>query len=144
MDRYWRCCHCNNKRISKCPETGRGATSYTIRHLKNRHFIGLNADHQALPLQPTSFFRTVASVAASTATAAVTQTAGELISTLNMNRFRYLLILWIVMVQQFRHFEKRNLDHWSEILLYSFFISSETSSVVARSLQPTTSIFSSM
>jgi hypothetical protein len=26
MDRYWRCGHCNNKRILKCPETGRGAT----------------------------------------------------------------------------------------------------------------------
>jgi hypothetical protein len=26
MDRYWRCDHCNNKRILKCPETGRGAT----------------------------------------------------------------------------------------------------------------------
>src|SRR6266480_5725769 len=39
MDRYWRCGHCNNKRILKCPETGRGATSYPIRHLKNRHFI---------------------------------------------------------------------------------------------------------
>jgi hypothetical protein len=60
MDRYWRCGHCNNKRILKCPETGRGATSYPIRHLKNRHQIDLNADHQALPLQPTSFFGTVA------------------------------------------------------------------------------------
>jgi hypothetical protein len=26
MDRYWRCGYCNNKRILKCPETGRGAT----------------------------------------------------------------------------------------------------------------------
>ena len=26
MDRYWRCGHCNNKRILKCPETGKGAT----------------------------------------------------------------------------------------------------------------------
>jgi hypothetical protein len=50
MDRYWRCGHCKNKRILECPETGRGATSYAIRHLKNRHFINLNADHQALPL----------------------------------------------------------------------------------------------
>ena len=65
MDRYWRCGHCNNKRILKCPETGRGATSYPIRHLKNRHFIDLNADHQALPLQLTSFFGTVAGAAAS-------------------------------------------------------------------------------
>src|SRR5271170_7134627 len=22
MDRYWRCSHCNNERILKCPETG--------------------------------------------------------------------------------------------------------------------------
>jgi hypothetical protein len=51
MDRYWRCGRCSNKRILKCPETGRGATSYPIRHLKNRHIIDLNADHQALPLQ---------------------------------------------------------------------------------------------
>jgi len=94
MDRYWRCGHCINKRILKCPETGKGATSYPIRHLKNRHFIDLNADHQALPLQPTSFFGTVAGAAAS----AVTQTAGKLISTMNMDRFRYLLIRWIVMM----------------------------------------------
>src|SRR5271155_2199771 len=62
MDRYWRCGHCTNKRILKCPETGRGSTSYPIRHLKNRHFIDLNADHQALPLQLTSFFGIVAGV----------------------------------------------------------------------------------
>jgi hypothetical protein len=78
----------------KCPETGREATSYPIRHLKNRHFIDLNADRQALPLQPT-FFGTiagaVAGAAASVATTAVTQTAGKLISTMNMDRFRYLL-----------------------------------------------------
>ena len=45
MDRYWRCSHCSNKRILKSPETSRGATSYPIRHLKNRHRINLNADH---------------------------------------------------------------------------------------------------
>ena len=61
MDRYWRCGHCSNKRILKCPETG---TSYPIRHLKNRHFINLNADHQALPSQSTSFFGTVAGAVA--------------------------------------------------------------------------------
>src|SRR5437868_2846375 len=72
MDRYWRCGHCNNKRILKCPETGRGATSYPIRHLKNRHFIDLNADHQALPLQPTSIFGTVAGTVAGTAASAAT------------------------------------------------------------------------
>src|SRR4051812_30479652 len=33
MDRYWWCGHCSNKRILKSPETGRGATSYPIRHL---------------------------------------------------------------------------------------------------------------
>jgi hypothetical protein len=98
MDRYWRCGHCNNKRILKCPKTGRGATSYPIRHLKNRHFIDLTADHQALPLQPTSFFGTVAGAAASAAASAVTQTAGKLISTMNMDRFRYLLIRWIVIM----------------------------------------------
>jgi len=55
MDRYWRCGHCNNKRTLKCPKTGRGATRYPIRHLKNCHFIDLKADHQALSLQPTSW-----------------------------------------------------------------------------------------
>ena len=44
-----RCGRCSNERILKCPETGRGATSYPIRHLKNRHFIDLNADLQTLP-----------------------------------------------------------------------------------------------
>ena len=66
MDRYWRCGYCSNKRILKCPETGRGATSYPIRHLKNSHFIDLSADHQALPLQLTSF-GTVAGAVAGTA-----------------------------------------------------------------------------
>jgi hAT family C-terminal dimerisation region len=56
----------------KCPETGRGATSYPIRHLKNRHFIDLNADHQALTLQPTSIFGTVAGAVAGTAASAAT------------------------------------------------------------------------
>jgi hypothetical protein len=92
MDRYWRCGRHNNERILKSPETGSGATSYPIRHLKSRHFIDLNADHQALPLQPTSFFGIVAGAAASAATAAVTQTAGKLISTMNMDRFRCLFI----------------------------------------------------
>jgi len=72
MDRYWRCGHCNNKRILKCPETGRGATSYPIRHLKNRHFIDLNADHQALPLQLTSFGTVAGAVAGAAASAATT------------------------------------------------------------------------
>jgi hypothetical protein len=70
MDRYWRCGRCSNKRILKCPETGRGATSF--RHLKNCHFIDLNADHQALPLQLTSFLGTVAGAVASAATSAAT------------------------------------------------------------------------
>src|SRR5213078_4698274 len=109
MDRYWRCGYCRNKRILKCPETGKGATSYPIRHLKNRYRIDLNADHQAFPLQPTSFFGTVAAAAvagaaasavagaaASAATGAVTQTVGKLILIINIDRFRYFLIRWIV------------------------------------------------
>jgi DNA-directed RNA polymerase subunit RPC12/RpoP len=76
MDRYWRCGHCNNKRILKCPETGKEAPSYPIRHLKNRHFIDLNADHQALPLQPTSFFGTVAGAAASAVTVLLMELLG--------------------------------------------------------------------
>ena len=72
MDQYWRCGYCSNKRILKCPETGRGATSYPIRHLKNRHFIDLNADHQALPLQLISFLGTVVGAVAGAAAYAVT------------------------------------------------------------------------
>ena len=72
MDRCWRCGYCSNKRILKCPETGRGATSYPIRHLKNRHFIDLNADHQALPLQLTSFGTVAGAVAGAVASAATT------------------------------------------------------------------------
>jgi hypothetical protein len=40
----------------------------------------------------------VAGAVASAATTAVTQTAGKLISTMNMDHFRYLLIRWIVMM----------------------------------------------
>ena len=72
MDRCWRCDVCSNKRILKCPETGRGATSYPIRHPKNRHFIDLNADHQALLLQLTSLFGTVAGAVAGAAASAAT------------------------------------------------------------------------
>ena len=72
MDRYWRCGYCSNKRILKCPETGRGATSYPIRHHQNRHFIDLNVDHQALPLQLISFFGTVAGAVAGAAASAAT------------------------------------------------------------------------
>ena len=72
MDRYWRCGYSSNKRILKCPETGRGATSYPIRHLKNRPFIDLNADHQALPLQLTSFGTAAVAVAGAAASAATT------------------------------------------------------------------------
>jgi hypothetical protein len=71
MDRCWRCGHCSNK-ILKCPETGGGATSYPIRHPKNRHFIDLNADHQALLLQLISLFGTVAGAVAGDAASAAT------------------------------------------------------------------------
>jgi hypothetical protein len=64
FDRYWRCGHCQHKKILKCAEGGGGKTSYPIRHLRNRHF-DLNTDDQALPLQQISFFRTVAGVATS-------------------------------------------------------------------------------
>jgi aspartate oxidase len=92
MDRYWRCGHCSHKRILKCSETGKGVISYLVRHLKNRHHIDINADYQALSLQPTSFLGTVAGAMAGAATSAITQTAGKLISIMNMDRFRYLLI----------------------------------------------------
>jgi hypothetical protein len=72
MDRYWQCDHCSNKRVLKCPGTRRGATSYPIRHPKNRHFINLNADHQALLLQLTSLFGTVAGAVAGAAASAAT------------------------------------------------------------------------
>ena len=72
MDRYWRCSYCGDKRILKCPETGRGPTSYPICHLKNRHFIDLNADHQALLLQLTSFGTVAGAVAGAAASAATT------------------------------------------------------------------------
>ena len=48
--RYWRCGHCQHKKILKCAEGGGGTTSYAIRYLLNRHFIDLNTDDQALPV----------------------------------------------------------------------------------------------
>jgi hypothetical protein len=78
----------------KCPETGRGTTSYPVRHFKNRHHIDINADYQALPLQPTSFFGTVAGAMASAAISAITQTAGKLILTMNIvSQIRQILSL---------------------------------------------------
>jgi len=45
MDQYWRCGHCNNKRILKCLETDKEAISYSIRYFKNRYFIDLTVDN---------------------------------------------------------------------------------------------------
>ena len=43
FNRYRCCGHCQHK-ILKCAERGSGKTSYPIHHLRNRHFIDLNAD----------------------------------------------------------------------------------------------------
>ena len=92
MDWYWQYSYYSHKRILKCPETRKGATSYLVCHLKNYHHIDINIDYQALPLQPISFLGTIAEAMAGTATSAITQIAGKIISTINIDCFWYLLI----------------------------------------------------
>ena len=91
MDRYWRCGHCTTQKILKVPETGNGATSHPMRHLRNRHHIDPSDESVVPPTQP-SILSTVAKAAGS----AAAKTAKALISTLDIERFRYLLIRWIV------------------------------------------------
>jgi len=97
-NRYWRCGHCKHRRYLKISETG-GATSHAVRHLKNNHHLDLDADEQAIPAKPTSLFSSLAITTTTAATTGLSQaaintvrTAKTLISTLDMSRFRYLLI----------------------------------------------------
>ena len=104
-DRYWRCGHCTKKKLFKISEHVGGATSYAVRHLRNKHNIDVGADEVAIPSKPPSLFSS-ATTAATTAVAtgvaqavhSTAKTAKSLITTLNMTKFRYLLIRWIVMM----------------------------------------------
>jgi hypothetical protein len=114
FDRYWRCGHCPHKKILKCVEGGGKKTSYPIRYLRNRYFIDLNTDNQALPVQQTLFFRAVTGVA----TAVVIKTASTLILIININRFRYLLIRWIIIMNiSFVCIEHPS---WRELIIYYY------------------------
>ena len=104
VDRYWRCGHCKGRKLFKVAEHVSGATSYAVRHLRNKHNIDVGAD-EAIPLQPPSLFNSVATTATAAVTSSVAQavrsaarTAKSLISTLDMRKFRYLLIRWIVLM----------------------------------------------
>jgi hypothetical protein len=67
-DRYWRCSHCKYKRYLKISEARGGATSHAVRHLKNYHYLNLDADEQAIPVRPISLFNNVATAAAAVVT----------------------------------------------------------------------------
>jgi hypothetical protein len=104
-DRYWCCSHCKHKRYLNISEAGGGATSHAVRHLKNHHHLDIDVDEQAIRVRPTSLFSSVATAATATvatglsqAAASTVRTAKALISTIDMIRFRYLLIRWIVMM----------------------------------------------
>ena len=68
FDRYWRCGYCKGRKLFKVAEHVGGATSYAIRHLRNKHNVDVKGDEVAIPLQPPSLFSSVAIAA----TAAVT------------------------------------------------------------------------
>src|ERR1700739_2777504 len=51
FDRYWRCGHCKGRNPLRVAEHVGGATSYAIRHLRNKHNIDIRADEMAIPLQ---------------------------------------------------------------------------------------------
>jgi hypothetical protein len=104
-DRYWRRGHCTKKKLFKISEHAGGATSYAIRHLRNKHNIDVGADEVAIPSKSVSLINSATTAATAAVATGVTQavrstarTAKSLITTLNINRFRYLLIRWIVMV----------------------------------------------
>ena len=124
-DRYWRCGHCKYKRYLKISEAGGGATSHAVRHLKNHHHLDLNADEQAIPIRPTSLFNSVATAATavvatglSQAATSTVQTAKALISTLDIIRFRYLLIRWIIIINIYLTVVEY--DSWRDLIIFCY------------------------
>ena len=67
-DRYWRCGHCTKKKLFKISEHTGGATSYAVRHLRNKHNVDVGADEVAIPSKLPSLFSS-ATTAATTAVA---------------------------------------------------------------------------
>ena len=48
-DRYWRCGQCMKRKLFKISEHAGGATSYAVRHLRNKHNVDVGADEVAIP-----------------------------------------------------------------------------------------------
>jgi hypothetical protein len=101
----WHHSGCTKKKLFKISEHAGGATSYAIRHLRNKHNIDVGADEVAIPSKSVSLINSATTAATAAVATGVTQavrstarTAKSLITTLNINRFRYLLNRWIVMM----------------------------------------------
>jgi hypothetical protein len=75
-DRYWRCGHCTKKKLFKISEHTGGATSYAVRHLRNKHNVDVGADEVAIPSKLPSLFSS-ATTAATAATAAVATSVAQ-------------------------------------------------------------------
>jgi hypothetical protein len=108
-DRYWRCRHCKYKRYLKISEARRGATSHAVRHLKNYHYLNLDADEQATPVRPNSLFSNVATAATAVVTTGLSQ---AVISTVRPAK---ALILILDMV---RSIPLNSVDYDDEYLSY--------------------------
>jgi hypothetical protein len=50
-----------------------GATSYAVRHLRNKHNVDVGTDEVAIPLQPPSLFGSVTTAATAAVASAVAQ-----------------------------------------------------------------------
>ena len=123
FDRYWRCGYCKGRKLFKVAEHVGGATSYAIRHLRNKHNVDVKGDEVAIPLQPPSLFSSVTTAATAAVASGVGQavrstakTAKSLITTLDMERFRYLLIRWIVLMNICLIVVEH--DSWREMMIH--------------------------
>jgi hypothetical protein len=72
-------CHCKGRKLFKVTEHVGSATSYAIRHLRNKHNIDVKTDEVAIPLQPPSLFGSV-TTAATAAVEVVRSAAARLIA----------------------------------------------------------------
>src|SRR5271163_299176 len=77
FDRYWRCAHCKGRKLFKVTEHVGGATSYAVRHLRNKHNVDVGADEVAIPLQPPSLFGSVATATTAAVVSGVAQAGVE-------------------------------------------------------------------
>ena len=125
FNKYWRCDYCKKRKLFKIAEHIDDAINYAIRHLKNKHNIDVKKDKMTIPLQPSSLFNSIITAATATVISGVSQavyntakTAKSLITILDMKRFYYLLIRWIVLMNICLIIVEH--DFWCKMIIYIY------------------------